>query len=61
MKAKCQFKHSEIFVPETSITKNLHLPGLEKNVLATKLKMFLFHASNIDGLYSLFGSDIGIF
>ena len=61
MKAKCQFRHSEIFLAETSITQNLHLPGLKKNILGTKLKTFLFHASNIGGLYSLFRSDIGIF
>ena len=36
-------------VSATSIAKKIHLPGLEKSILAAKLKTFLFHTSKIEG------------
>ena len=34
---------------DTIIAKNLHLPGLEKHILVTKLKIFLFRTSTVEG------------
>ena len=50
----------DTFVSNTSIARNLHLPGLEKKHFSYKTKCFSFILQKSNDPYSLFGSDIGI-
>ena len=50
-KSKIEKQNVNLDIFASGISPSFHLPGLEKkkNILVTKLKMFLFHTSKIEG------------